>query len=351
LTTWSRGTLEAVSLCPVCGCAARNEHAASVFDHLDRDSLDRWSVWRCLECRSIYLDPRPDASSLPLAYTGYYTHDEASDQSKEDRGMVWSMLWALINGYLNARFAMRTRPSASLGRFVFPLFPPFRQKLDYHCRHLFSGSFLAGRRSLLDVGCGNGEFLLRARAMGWNAEGIDPDRGAVEACLSVGLDAKEGFIFDLPPAAYESFDVITLRHAIEHTPNPGAMLDRCFDLLAPGGMLWLAWPNPEGPGSSWFKAAWRGLEVPRHLCIPSRDAAFTMLQGLGFKDIRFLKRGIHARSIFRASVEISRHRRDRSYIVDRWLAPFVRAWSEIRASISSKGGEELVVIARKSGAR
>ena len=62
---------------------------------------------------------------------------------------------------------------------------PLRLKLDYYARHL------QGTPSrLLDVGCGNGGFLLRAREMGWKAEGCDPDPQAVQTCRNLGLQAR-----------------------------------------------------------------------------------------------------------------------------------------------------------------
>ncbi len=72
---------------------------------------------------------------------------------------------------------------------------------------------------VLDVGCGNGEFLKRAKGLGWEVYGLDFDPKAVTAAQASGIHATVG---DLESARYpsEHFDAVTMSHVIEHLHDP-----------------------------------------------------------------------------------------------------------------------------------
>jgi 2-polyprenyl-3-methyl-5-hydroxy-6-metoxy-1,4-benzoquinol methylase len=204
---------------------------------------------------------------------------------------------------------------------------------------------------LLDVGCGNGEFLERARELGWLAVGIDPDGSAVEACRRMGYEAFKGFISDLPPPARQAYDVVTLRHSIEHTADPCRQVRDCAQWLKPGGMLWMAWPNPTGPGSRFFGASWRGLEVPRHLCIPEGREMVRQLRAAGYESVKLHRRGHHARNIMRESSAMAVRRGQLAQGTARIVAPVLALWSNIAATFATRGGDELVVTAYRPAGR
>lgn len=347
---WSRGVLAHVVRCPVCDAADRALHASAVFDHLHPDGPDRWQVWRCARCASLYLDPRPDDASIGRAYDAYYTHSTHTPANGDGREL--GLAWSLVHGYMNRRFDARVEPAFRIGYPILAAVEPLRLKLDYHGRHLFRAlTKHSGERSVLDVGCGNGEFVVRARQLGWRGVGVDPDPAAVAACRHQGVEAHVGNVEDLPASFDGMFDMVTLRHSIEHGPAPRAQIRACHRRLRDGGVLWMAWPNPQGLGSRLFRSSWRGLEVPRHLCIPSIGAAISMLTDAGFIDVRVERRGHHARSITRESARIARLRpgwanRLRG-IVGAWIGPV----ADVLATIGGRFGEELVVTARRGMAR
>lgn len=100
-----------------------------------------------------------------------------------------------------------------------------------------------GRGRLLDVGTAAGAFVATARARGWTAEGCEPNRWLAEwGSRHYGIRIRAGSLFE---QAYEdaTFDVITLWDVIEHTLDPGAVLDRCRALLAPRGILVVNYPD------------------------------------------------------------------------------------------------------------
>jgi len=345
---WKGGGVDVILQCPSCGSTGRSLHASHVIDHLDPQDVDMWTVFRCSTCRSLYPDPRPDAESIGVAYARYYTHDGSSGKLRTSGWRRHAM--ALVNGYMNGRFGTNMSPSSRWGYPLFSIVEPLRLKLDYHGRHLFlARPDNASDKRVLDVGSGNGEFLQRAKEMGWRAIGLDPDRDAVAACRAQGLVAFEGFVSDEAAGIEGGFDVITLRHSIEHVPDPRSDLACCLRRLRPGGMLWLAWPNPDGLGATFFRSAWRGLEVPRHFCIPSHEAMTKMLAETGYTGIRVLRRGHHAASIARASGILAGHRPGPVNRIRRWAAAAIGLWADMAATVSATAGEELVVVAFAPG--
>lgn len=302
---------------------------------------DVWSYYQCENCKSIYLDPRPDEQSLPAAYSSYYTHHNEIEALPD--GKIGRLLWSLIHGYLNTRFGLRRSPANVLGFFLFGALAPFRLKLDYYGRHLVAHRF-PRRGRLLDVGCGNGAFLLRANEMGWDAMGCDPDSEAIAACRCENLNAIVGDIHDITFIP-ESFDVITMSHVIEHVDDPRALLLRCHHLLRPGGMLWFATPNPQSFGFRTFRSAWIHLHPPFHICIPSSAQLRAWVVAAGFIGACSVSRGAHARNSWSKSMAIAR--RENVKQLPRPLLALARYTCDFFATATGSWGEETVMIAFK----
>jgi len=337
---WSRGELEAVDRCPACGSAKRD--ARQYGRHDDGGVMpDIWRMVGCADCDSLYLDPRPDAESLPRAYLDYYTHQ--AEQVDIPDGGTGGLVWALIHGYLNWRFGMRRAPSNRLGAMLFSVIEPLRLKLDYYGRHLTRAQFPQSGR-LLDVGCGNGAFLMRAREAGWNVAGCEPDPKAVATCRAQGLDVIQGDVFN---AALDGqlFDVVTISHVLEHVVDPQALLKRAHALLRPGGVLWVALPNPHSLGLRIFGAAWQGLHVPFHLCIPSQARLGRWMETTGFASIQLKRRGVHRQRLWSDSTVIAH--REQIAIRSRATVAFLRVVTDLLATFTPRWAEETVMIAHK----
>ncbi|MGL1835139.1 methyltransferase domain-containing protein [Rhodocyclaceae bacterium SMB388] len=341
---WSRGLMERVDSCPACGSSSRAGKPLVCTDHRTDLRIDEWRLHRCASCRSLFLDPRPTLESLPKAYQSYYTHSQ-DDEQPATSGFA-GLLWRLIHGYLNHRFGLSRQPSLSAGVWLFRLMLPLRMKLDYYGRHLYSSDF-PQRGRLLDVGCGNGAFLQRAVEMGWRVNGLDPDPAAVAVCTNQRLDVVRGTLLDSPSEWVEKFDVVTMSHSIEHVTQPGAELKQVYRLLRPGGVLWLACPNPDSLGARFYAQAWRGLHPPYHLVIPSAPQLFRMLVEAGFTDLMPIRRGAHARWMIRESAENARHIGDLSMQTRALLAPLIRAFADATGSMIPGGAEETLVMARR----
>lgn len=109
--------------------------------------------------------------------------------------------------------------------------------LDDERRFRFCEQSLTGRR-LLDFGCGNGAFLLRASEVTQKATGLDLETRA-EADLR-----RNNVAFASALSALEGpFDVITMFHVLEHLHDPRATLRELAARLAPDGEIIIEVPN------------------------------------------------------------------------------------------------------------
>ncbi|HSA78465.1 MAG TPA: class I SAM-dependent methyltransferase [Nitrospirota bacterium] len=118
---------------------------------------------------------------------------------------------------------------------------------------------------ILDIGCGRGLFLSLMRTGGWDVAGTEFDEETASYASRVyGLKVKSG-----GPSSWgfpdESFDVITIHHALEHIPDPAEMLGACGRLLKKGGLLVIAVPNISSLQAVAGKGVWFHLDVPYHL--------------------------------------------------------------------------------------
>ena len=289
---WNETDLEHLGRCPICDSAER-EHACQVDDWYS-GTPGIWDYYRCRSCGVFYLDPRPNRHSIGRLYESYFTH---MPTPKRERGPIGKLALSLRNDYLNWKYGYRNTPFLKGGRWLMYLLPPWlRWEWDYAARHLPKPA--PGRNRLLDVGCGNGEFLAAARSAGWECVGVDFDPKAVETTRSRGIDVRLG---PLEAQGFEdsSFDAITLSHVIEHVHDPKNLLVECVRLLRSGGMLWIATPNAESLIRRHFEAYWLDF-APHHLILFFPDVLKNLLLSFGF-DVELEHRGAHIQAHWRAS--------------------------------------------------
>jgi 2-polyprenyl-3-methyl-5-hydroxy-6-metoxy-1,4-benzoquinol methylase len=95
---------------------------------------------------------------------------------------------------------------------------------------------------LLDVGCGDGQFLALARARGIDASGfeVSPDLAAA-AYEQSGAPVSSGDLPDLSAAG--SFDLVTLWNVLDQAADPAALARRSRALLRPAGTIFVRVPN------------------------------------------------------------------------------------------------------------
>lgn len=170
-----------------CPCGAI-EQAVEVFHTSTRRYV------RCPACDLIFLHPRPARESVEDYFRQTYDGDYGAIEASDDRQPVYQSVLKHVSLY-------RSPPG-----------------------------------TLLDIGCGDGEFLGLCRGAGWDCSGIElSEQAAIRAARKgltiVPLQALEG------GEDGRRFDVVALINVLETVADPMIMLRRVADLLRPGGLV------------------------------------------------------------------------------------------------------------------
>ncbi len=196
----------------------------------------------CAECRVERLQDRVAEDQLGLLYSNYYVPDDLSPAELEHQ-------------LANPTFGHRHRRlEACLG---------------------------SRTRRLLEIGCGDGNFLASVRRAGWEVEGQE-----VSADTAAIVERRHGikiFVGTLEAiSAARPFPVVAAYHVFEHVYRPAEWLRRARQLLEPKGLLHLQVPN----GASLTRRAcgnlWASLRFPRHVYFYDPGTLQALLSRFGF---------------------------------------------------------------------
>lgn len=237
--------------CPICKSSSSYDFSGR--NVLIKTDLKRYDYYKCDACGVYFLHPMLDAETLDDLYPESYVEPDDLRLSKEINPIKRARL-RLQHGYSH----LQVSPIFAL---IAGLTAPFHQ-------HDRSIDFVPGGK-LLDVGCGNGRYLRNMRSLGWQTEGVELNMQSAEFCRSTGLSVHNG---DLASAQFPaaSFDVITVRHVIEHIPTPHQFMAELTRILMPGGCLVVETPNFSSLGWALFGTKWYATGIPYHLMLFSQ---------------------------------------------------------------------------------
>lgn len=102
--------------------------------------------------------------------------------------------------------------------------------------------WLPPNRHVLEIGCHDGYMLKILRDAGHTCHGIEPSPYADVAREEYGLEVSKAFFQgdSYPP---ESYDLVVLRHVVEHIDEPVGFVRDALRVLKPGGLLYVEVPN------------------------------------------------------------------------------------------------------------
>lgn len=200
---------------------------------------------RCVECGLLFLNPQPTDAELAEIYNQTYFLGDSSQQTYD---RVSHMKGLTARAYLE-----------EIGRYR-------------------GGS--GGR--LLEIGCGRGELLAQAEALGYEPVGVEVSSSAVEEArkrLTRGT-VQCGLLHEVDLAEH-SFDVCVLADVIEHVREPIGFLRAIHRLLKPGGVLYLATPSLDSWSARLMGRGWMEFKV-EHLLYFNAQTIQMALYRAGF---------------------------------------------------------------------
>jgi SAM-dependent methyltransferase len=98
-----------------------------------------------------------------------------------------------------------------------------------------------GRFWLLEAGLGGCECILTAHKRGYKVFGIDIVKGIVDHAKKLGLNAEVLDFYKMD--AEKKWDIIVMGDVLEHVPDPVTWIQKCSELLAENGAIWISTPD------------------------------------------------------------------------------------------------------------
>lgn len=139
--------------------------------------------------------------------------------------------------------------------------------------------------TVLDVGCGWGDFLEMLESEKIRYLGIDADREAINICKTKGLTCSLATIEELIKNNKQPYSAITLFQVIEHLENPIKLLTSAKKLLKKNGMILITTPNNDTPLRKIFGSRWSVYNEPSHFVFYNKKTLVKTLVKVGLKPV------------------------------------------------------------------
>lgn len=193
---------------------------------------------------------------------------------------------------------------------------------------------------LLDVGIGTGLLLKLAKGRGWNVQGTDVSSYAIGKAKKYGFEIFKG---RLEESTFKDifFDVVNMRHSLEHMEDPSKALVRAYQILKPGGIICITTPNSFGAHAKIFGKDWPHLSLPYHLHFFSKQSLSRLVEDAGFVILQLKTEELTIYDIFK--LFLFKIGLPVKYQNPSWLTFFV---NNLLASVGL--GEGLLLIAKKT---
>jgi 2-polyprenyl-3-methyl-5-hydroxy-6-metoxy-1,4-benzoquinol methylase len=140
---------------------------------------------------------------------------------------------------------------------------------------------LVEEKSILDFGCGTGDFLSTCKDNQWKIHGFEPYNAArtiaekkIKKTIHHNLETLQNL---------NDISIATLWHVLEHVSDLNETLDVLVNTISNRGQLLIAVPNHESLDAKIYQEFWAAYDVPRHLYHFSQSTMQKLLKKHGLK--------------------------------------------------------------------
>ena len=218
--------------CNQCG----SEQQTPVYQRPDKQFFpnEYFTVVECNQCGLGFVNPRPTFTEMAKYYPREY---------------------------------YQTEPTTSFRRYR-------RRRFNAQFRFLREIENRQGPKKLLDVGCGNGDFLHFMKERGWEVEGVEVSEVS-ERITDFHVYPQT---FDQIPVDEPTYDAVTAWAVLEHVHDPMVYFRKAARVLKKDGLFVFLVTNFHSIASRKLF----GEDIPRHLYFFTRDTVAQYLEKTGF---------------------------------------------------------------------
>lgn len=209
-------------------------------------SKETFQLLQCPECQMIHTDPIPPPELMP----SYYASENYISHNSEKLNLITVIYKIIRNISFNNKFKLISKYKAS--------------------------------PSIIDYGCGTGNFLKYCKDKGCHVSGVEPNADARETASKL-LDQT---VFSDMTSITGIHNIITLWHVLEHLDDPVETITSLRKYMANDGYLIIAVPNYDSFDAQHYGSLWAGYDVPRHLYHLNQRAMHSFIHQLGMNIVQ-----------------------------------------------------------------
>ena len=231
--------------CPVCG--SRHLHYSF--------SISSHRVVQCQDCDLMLINPQPSDEVLASIYGGDYF---VLSDTERGRAHVSNLKQSTADRYLDILLSKHDSEALS-------------------------------KKTILEIGCGGGDFLLRAATRGLNVVGVEYSSFACttarEKLKDFSAEIIQGELSKINTSVNsDRFDFIVFCDVLEHVRDPVEFLKIVRNLLAPEGLILCVVPSLDSWSAKLLKANWMEFKLEHLFYFNTKNLRSLLFQS-GFSEM------------------------------------------------------------------